>query len=487
MTTGFGYPHDYGLSILLQDDGKIVGAGVRTDFDNSEFAMVRYNSDGTIDESFGTNGKVTYANGGAESAALQPDQKIILSGYSGPNSGTESSDTHELLRFNTDGSLDTTFGVNGRVSTSFGEEFRHNREAVLVLPDGKILQTGTLRHFVSKITLARFESDGGIDSTFGINGSVVMELPDFGESTPSIRMQGDKIIVGGRLSVNSSLTRFMLLRFGSNGTIDSTFGVNGISITEIQDAQHILTQFEVLEDGKLLVTGRVDFSNPERDFWLLRFNENGTLDTSFGTNGMVSTDFGYDDVSIVLIPLSDGNIIVAGWVWEPNNYCGFGIARYDSNGTLNPSFGIGGKMVVQIGPKNDYCLSGTQQSDGKILLFGDRDITESANDFNWDFTLVRLSTEGCGTRTDVSTSIDDIESFHVSPNPATNSVHISCNWVKNDDNVRLTIINSVGQVVAIYHMQSEHTALDVSEFKSGIYILNMSNGSSNSNRKLVIE
>jgi uncharacterized delta-60 repeat protein len=487
VTTGFGAVHDYGLTMLLQADGKIIGTGSSKDNNGTpSFAMVRYNSDGSIDESFGLNGKVTYPNGGAESAMLQPDQKIILSGYSRANSYSLSSDTHELLRFNTDGSLDSTFGVNGRVSTSFGEEFNHTRASVMVLPDGKILQCGTLRHFVSKVTLGRYESNGLVDSTFGVNGSMVMELPDFGVLHPSVRLQGDKILLSGRLSVNNSSTRFMLLRFNYNGDIDTTFGTNGIVTTEVQNVQHIGGQFEVLEDGKILLTGRVD-PHPELDYWLLKYNENGTLDSAFGTNGMVSTDFGHDDISSTLVTLSDGKIIVAGWIWEPDNYNGFGIAKYNSDGTLDLGFGAGGKMEIQIGPKNDNCYSGIEQPDGKLLFFGHTDITQNANDVNWDFALVRLSTAGCGIRTNISDPEDEADSFTLFPNPATNSVNINYNWVKSGGKARLRIINSVGQVVFSSQMKSEHMVLDVSEFKSGIYFVNVTVGTNKSNEKLIIQ
>ncbi|MGE0636833.1 MAG: T9SS type A sorting domain-containing protein [Bacteroidia bacterium] len=464
VITNMGTIRDAGLSVMLQTDGKIVGVGYSDNGNSWKFSMVRYNTDGSIDSTFGTNGKVLANNGGAEAATLQPDQKILLSGSTG--SSPLSSDSYALLRFNIDGSPDSSFGTYGRVNTTFGD-YDHRGFGVIVQPDNKIVQCGTLRNQVTKFTLTRFEVDGSLDSTFGTNGSVITDMQEFGE-TYFLSLQNDgKIIQSGRLRNGSSMD-FVLIRYLSNGIIDSTFGINGMVLTDIEGDDENFGGVAIQPDGKILGTGRVDNnSNPtDRNFWLIRFNEDGSLDNTFGTGGKVSTDFGYDDISIVLILLSDGKIIVSGWIHKPNDVADLGIAKYNTDGSLDTTFGTNGKIITTIGNYGDYVYSGAEQPNGKIILFGFTD-RGSGTVGDWDFFAARYGFNGHSIGIN---DIDNTTNVQIYPNPTTST---------------LTIQNASG----LYHLSDitgktllsglasgETFTLDISALSSGVYFLTLSEG-----------
>ena len=337
VTTDFGADSsDYGYSVALQPDGRIVVAGNSS----SNFALARYQPDGSLDTSFGTNGLVTTGFGASSdgySVALQPDGKIVVAGY---NYG--SSSNFALARYQPDGKLDTNFGTKGLVTTDFGADTSDYGYSVALQPDGKILVAGSSGEYPNdNFALARYQPDGSLDTSFGTNGLVTTDF-GAGDVGYSVALQPDgKIVVAGYSSDYSTFVRFALARYLPNGSLDSGFGTNGLVTKDFGAGTSDYGKSLALQpDGKIVVAGFTSGSSIFLSFALARYQPDGSLDTSFGTNGLVTTDFGAEDRGYSLALQPDGKIVVAGSSNEfPNGNVDFALARYGSDGSLDRQFG----------------------------------------------------------------------------------------------------------------------------------------------------
>jgi uncharacterized delta-60 repeat protein len=324
VTTAFALPGDTGDGVAIQNDGKIVVVGRVSGL----FAVARYNPDGSLDTSFGTAGEVTTdfgsTPGEASGVVLQPDGKLVAAGTAGS--------AFALARYNTDGSLDTSFGTSGKVTTLTPTQGlpQLSLYGAVLQSDGKILvwglDPGTYFSPGAEIVLVRYNSNGSLDSTFGSGGQTAFGYP-FG-SKGGLALQSD-----GKILLIASGS---LVRLNSDGTTDPTFGANGSVMTGLGRTGAIAVQ----ADGKVLVVGGL--SDPPQPGWFAvkRYNANGTLDATFGTGGVTSTDFGGNPASgtaIVIQP--DGKIVAAGMA-QVSNGTDFAIARYlpENVGTPNQRF-----------------------------------------------------------------------------------------------------------------------------------------------------
>src|SRR5262245_36012650 len=332
-------------------------------------------SSGTLDRIFGTAGTVSTDFGGTSAAAravaVQPDGKIVAAGLAAINGVVD----FALARYNRDGTLDASFGTGGIVTTPFDFPGSFDTVTSVVLqPDGKIVMAGsTVINSFAEFALARFNSDGTLDDGFGTGGMVTTAFTSSISATPSgqvsaeaqsVAVQADgKIVAAGEANVDGG-EDFALVRYNSNGTLDATFGTGGKVTTAFLGSagQAFAFAFSVAiqPDGHIVAAGyfsnnAADASAPNFDFALARYNSNGTLDTSFGTGGKVTTDFaGPDDKATSVAFQPDGKILVAGAA-GPYVIRGFdfALARYNSNGTLDASFGTGGKATTDFGGVQD--------------------------------------------------------------------------------------------------------------------------------------
>ncbi len=382
VTTKIGSEQNIAQGVLLQPDQKILIVGYSNNGKYHEFALIRYNIDGSLDTSFDFDGKVTTAIGSsraeASSALLQPDGKILLAG------GSDQEFT--LARYNDNGDLDSTFGNSGIVTMSVtaGADIGHS---VALQPDGKILFAGySLNGNTSDYSLVRLNSNGSLDSLFGQGGKVITPIgtgDDFGLSTT---LQSDgKILVAG-YSHNGSNNDFSLARYNTNGSLDTSFDFDGKVTIAIGSSRDEARGITVQSDGKILMAG---FSYTQIsgnfDFAIVRLNPNGSLDQTFGDKGKVITSIGIgDDISRSITLQPDGKILVLGYCSnsESND---FALARYNTDGSLDTTFDSDGIVTTSIGIGNDFGLSVTVQSNGKILAAG----------YSEDkFALVRYNSDG---------------------------------------------------------------------------------------------
>lgn len=281
---------------------------------------------------------------------------------------------------------------------------------VVVAPDGKIIMAGyTGSSSDPKFAVARLNPDGSPDNTFSIDGKTTTNIFDRSEGN-AVALQSDgKILVAGSANMNfDNLDWFAVARYNTDGTLDNTFGANGIATTYFGESNDVAYAMVIQPDGKIVVGGSSYDVLTGLNFAIARFDTDGSLDNTFSFDGKITTDFntGFDAIySLTLQP--DGKILAAGYADITVSFAKFGLARYNSDGTLDNTFGSGGKVAVGESNFNFIAREVMLMPDGKILLIG-----RSDNAFSGDYiTIARLNSDGS---LDITFSDDGI----ISHNPA---------------------------------------------------------------------
>jgi uncharacterized delta-60 repeat protein len=391
--TPVGSGNAYISDLKLTSDGKILAAGTSFNGTDFDFALGRYNTNGTVDTTFGlTPGRTITDFGGNDSIVGIAFHTTATSGVVA--AGTTNNGTNNfiaLARYNlnvngvTDGSLDSAFGTAGTLSTDLGVA-----SGVVVDGSQNILVSGTLSN---DFVLYRYNSTGALDGTFGSGGKATA---DFGnaETSTCIALQTDgKILVAG-YTYNSSTgyTDFALARFLVTGTLDPNFGTGGKVTTRIlgfDKANGIVAR----SDGKIFLVGSSG-SGAISYFGLVRYNADGTLDPTFGWSGKVLTSFGGFEIGYRVVLQPDGAILVAGSSSNGVN-TDFALARYSSNGTLDNSFNSlkthahdsTGEVTTDFAGFNDEAHAMALLPDGRIVLGG---FSIQGSGLEW-FALARYS------------------------------------------------------------------------------------------------
>ena len=352
-----------------------------------------------LDENFGTEGKVVTSFGSANSNMasidVQSDGKIITCGsyYNGIINQIA------LSRYNVDGSLDVSFGDNGKVITPIGTKKENESNTVRVFKDGNIIVGATSELNIHSITLVRYDSSGKLDLSFGENGILVSEFND-AVNFSTLEIQSDnKIVVGGSMSISKSgyYSNFILVRYNIDGSKDTSFGEDGLVninigtvLNNLTTSDDYLGKIKIQSDGKIIASGMtyVSQSNGNGDFGMIRLNTDGSLDSNFGINGKVITDFGATEEANSIQILSDGKIILSGiYYYNDDANEKIVIAKYNSDGTLDASYGNNGKVVFE-SETTVFAFTSEIQTDGKLLVSGFI-IKASA-----DFFILRFNVDG---------------------------------------------------------------------------------------------
>lgn len=365
--------------------GKIVVAGTTwVNDNNTDFAVARYNSDGSPDNSFDGNGVLTL--GVADKAAVakgvvvQPDGKTVVAGYA--ENGEKQ--VLALMRLNVDGLPDSSFGTYGKVTTAIGT-LATRANAVLLQPDGKLVAAGAVDN---DFVVARFHSNGLLDDSFGFNGIARTPVGVGGAEANAIALQADgKIVVAG-LAYNGFNTDFAVLRYTTNGLPDSSFDMDGKVMTAIGSKDDLAAAVKIQPDGKIVVAGS-SIIGAGLDISMVRYLPNGSLDGSFGNLGRVVTDVGAGslDLGQSLAIQPNGRILVGGF--SALGPITFTVVRYQTNGSPDNSFDNDGKVTIPVGlGLDDRSFAMTLQSDGKIIVAGTSTVGGS------QFSAVRLHENG---------------------------------------------------------------------------------------------
>jgi uncharacterized delta-60 repeat protein len=366
VTTAVGSSASEAFAVAVQADGKFVSAGYSLNAVNRDFALVRYEANGTLDTSFGTGGKVTTDIGNDHNEilalAIQPaDGKLIAAGYS--SNGVD--DDFTLARYNPNGTLDNTFGTGGIARTNFNNSFDY-AEALVIQPDGKIVAAGfSFNGAFYDFALARYNADGTPDNTFGTGGKVTTDFAGGDDLALSLALQADGKLVAAGLSAAD----FGVARYNSDGSLDTGFDTDGRVTTSI-GAFDLAYAVAAQADGKIVIAGETD-NGVSSDFALVRYESSGALDTTFDGDGKVTTPIGSgNEFAEALLIQSSGKIIAAGHSFNNGN-ADFALARYNADGALDATFGTGGKVTTDFGNSaNDFIAALALPSASRLIAVG---------------------------------------------------------------------------------------------------------------------
>jgi len=372
VTSNLGFDQQYPESLTLLSDGFIATAQVMNpSAGNGDIALVRYNSNGGLVNSFSGDGiLISYYMKGTSSdvlaVATQPDGKVIAAGK-GYNESTNAY-ALSVARFNTNGSLDQSFGDAGVASVYFDPNIQ-TVTAVALQSDGTIVAGGNVETTLgTDFAIARFTSAGVPDANFGTDGKIIYDFDGYDYlSSLAVQSDGNILAVGG-----TSTSNFSIVRFLPNGTVDANFGTDGKVIIDFYGETDDANAVKVQTDGKIIVAGETyntDIAN--YSFAAVRLTSAGALDNTFGTGGKAVIDFGAEaDARGDYVLIQDDGKYVIGGTENVQTGLQTALVRLTSAGVLDPTFGTGGK--VETAYTGEFSFNGLAlQSDNKIIAGGD--------------------------------------------------------------------------------------------------------------------
>lgn len=409
VITSFSEP-SFGYDLAIQNDGKLILVGEYTGGLLGDFAVARYLSDGSLDPSFSSDGKVsTDVNSNLDRAfgvAIQSDGKILVTGLAIHQLSQSQDADYALVRYNIDGSLDNTFGNNGIITTDFGD-IAEIGMSIAIQANGRILVTGITSN--GFFTLLRYNSNGTLDLAFGESGIVVIGNA-FSYGYKVLVQSNSKILVGGE-----SGNDFSIVRYNSNGTLDSQFGNNGMATTNIGLNSDKFGSMIIDNNDKIvLVGGSRNQNNSDYYNSIIRYNSNGIIDSTFGNNGIFTKDLTFrDDYAASILIQDDGNIVVSGLSKNINDSeYDFSIMRITTDGLIDSLFGINGVVITDLG-SNEGTADIILDSGGDLVLGGYT---------NEDFVLVKYKLNNLPLNINNSKISKNLSIF---PNPTSNLINVS--------------------------------------------------------------
>ncbi len=433
--------------VLIQEDARILVCGTGTTETNAEdFVIARFRPDGTVDSTFNQTGFRVIDFFGKDdfcyAMALQQDGKILITGIATtlvPKRKTA------IVRLLEDGTFDKSFGTNGIVING-DDQYGENPRAIIYQPDESIIVTGSVQVGAATLLCAifKYEEDGTPDLTFGENGLVKTIVPEGFNPSFGILQEDGKIITGGSLLGNT--IESLILRFTTEGVVDSSFGTNGVARINYFNEDHNAYSVAFQADQKLLVVAGITHSG-KRDFCVLRYTTNGTIDSTFGTNGRVITPFSSGSNTAHAVSVQDDQkILLAGFLGTTPNH-DFALARYTTTGSLDAGFGIGGKVITDFG-EDDVAFAMAIQTDKKIVLAGHTIDNAEIGDFAVARYLSGLET--------VSTTAPpaDVLNFELYPNPTVQEARLKYSLME-DQKISIRLYDVTGKIIQRF-IENEH-------------------------------
>ncbi|ANF52163.1 hypothetical protein A0O34_17290 [Chryseobacterium glaciei] len=472
--SGF-YVHNsgaYGKSIEIDANQKMV---IGTYSTNSSFKFYRFSSSNQLDTTFGISGSTSISLGG-ENAVLndmkiQPDGKIVAVGY-WEDAGSANRKDFIVIRLNADGTLDTTFNSTGKLTVAFGSN-EDIANAVAIQTDGKILVAGhSFTGSYRDVAIARINTDGTLDNTFGTNGKITTDIAGNHDAATCIAINNDGKFAVGSYTYGAGSSNifadFGIAKYNSNGSLDTSFSSDGKHVVVIAPSfndKPVAIAFQ--SNGKILMGGSALLSTSSRDdFAVVRLNANGTLDTSFNSAGIFTTAIGSsDDTAYAMKLLSDGKILLAGTITS-GSYSDIGLIRVTSNGYLDTTFGTNGK--TQQGYGNLSVIQDMDiMSDGKIMVCG------SAGTTNIFLARFNGSTPLSLGTNDLTA---DIKELSVYPNPVKDVLY-------SDQKLENFELYSVSG--SLIRSGKNENSISVHDLPKGMYMLKIKNKDKSITKKII--
>ena len=465
------YYNQEARDIAIQPDGKIVIAGsnkVLSSGADYNFYVSRFNPDGTIDLTFGTNGTGTvsidikgismYDTGDA--LVIQSDGKIVIAGSAGLNNDGRHA---AFARLNANGTLDTTFGIGGQTSFPIGNDTQFPNARIYEMQlqtDGKIVAVGSARNSSTSndFAIVRLNIDGSLDTDFSNDGKHTVNFGDYADVASHLAILPDgKIMVAGNSGEDLGLIRLF-----DDGSLDSTFGTAGKMTIPTGTGSYYLRGMGWQPDGKIVTAGTSLATNS--NIILQRFNADGTVDATFGTNGRTETDIdsgSEDDPGKTILFQPDGKIIVTGEV-RTGSTTYFAVLRYTNSGILDTTFSNDGQILTSFGVGFSAAYSSILQPDGKLLVTGTYGYSSQ-----WDVAIARYHT---GITT-LGINYNQLYKIAVYPNPASQILQISGTALANK-NYKVSDVSGKVFMNGVFNPSQQ---IDVSELAKGIYFLTTDN------------
>lgn len=399
--TAPGTGGDFQNGLAIQTDRSIVAAG-SSDMGagGDQFRVSRYTKRGDLDASFGSAGTVltpVSSLGGFDEhiwdVALQQDGKIVAAGEANMGAGAGGAN-YALARYHPDGSLDASFGGDGIVVTAIAPgDNRDNANAVALQADGKIVAAGGVRTAPSSSTndfvVARYNADGSLDTSFGGGDGIVITAvaPTRNDGITGLAIQPDRrIVVGGQANMGPGAggQNFAFARYNADGTLDSSFGGDGIVTTAVAvgDGFDTAWDFALQADGKILGAGNALMGSGHFEVALARYHPDGNLDESFGSGGIATASAPEGDAEVWAVQIDRAGRYVIGGDAVGATFFDSMLARFLPDGALDPSFGSGGFVVTSVAPDAGYdAIFGVAlDKTGKIVASGECDQPATGTD-----------------------------------------------------------------------------------------------------------
>jgi uncharacterized delta-60 repeat protein len=396
---------DFAWDVAVQSDGKTVAVGQAHGVDNvADFAIVRYTDIGSLDSSFGVGGKVIVNSfdgnatddnnfSFAKSVAIQTDGKIVVAGYVVTEGSQQSN--FVLVRLNPlDGTLDSSFGAGGIVTTDFGGS-SDQADDLAIDSYGRIVVVGTRDG--SDIAIARYTTSGALDPSFdgdgpvAGNGKVVLNIASSPEEFAGgvvIQPDDQKIIIASQFLDQNFATQVAITRLdGGNGARDVGFGTGGTALPAFPAHESVLSAMVegvALDGEKIVAAGAALQAQNFFDVFVLRLNSNGTPDSTLGGDGFVVTNLGTnsDDRAFDVVVQPNGKIIIGGSTDGGSGSLDFLTARYNVDGSPDDSFAPGGILREDFGISNTpKIVHGVALTENGVVVAGQVDLSATASDF----------------------------------------------------------------------------------------------------------
>ncbi len=461
---------------VVQSDDKIIVAGNYYSKGKDGFFIMRFLSKGNLDADFGDSGKALIKFNyflKVRDAAIQPNGKIIVTGYGRPNN---ESGTYDMItiRLTKEGKLDSSFGSNGKLITDFGTDEYSN--GVCVQQDGKIILAGVYNGV--ECLLVRCKANGELDSTFGNNGKVISAV-SFITGYRSVAVQSNKKIIAGGSSGNPN-SIFLIGCYKPNGAIDSSFGSSGFIQTQCSNDGDNLEKLILQKDGKIIAAGRTDLNGLNdtlKDMIAVRYKNNGALDKTFGKAGIATIslqNFYMEAYSAVL--QADGKLILAGDGGKSNDHPDYCIARLTINGQPDSSFANNGIIFTNI-KKSDVAFGAGIQSNGDIIAAGNS-FTNNINITGISLVAYKQDSENLNNNFIQS-------NINIYPNPAKNILHIE--GLSSTQKTNLSVADLSGNIKLQSESITGSYSLNIASLKTGNYLLKIETGDNAVTKKFMKE
>ncbi len=460
ITAGTG--SGFGKDVAIQHDGKILIAGIASNGNANDFVVMRLDEDGNIDPDFGENGMVftDFANltDAAESMAIDSSGRIIVAGYTDSGDGF----LFAVARYSSDGIPDSTFGVNGKVVIPVGTS--GFCKGVAIQADQKIVLGGYATNPQSgtnEFALVRLLTNGTPDDTFGENGLVLTNLNIGAAVANALIIQPDgKILLAGQALRDATFHwEIAIVRYHDDGSLDVSWDEDGIVLTAIPNKDATISTIQIQPDQRILVGGYSGTAQSNNLFTVARYEITGSIDLLFGDHGIVHNTYGAENNQITDLAIQpDGHIIVAGSSLSGNGDR-FAIARLDDSGDLDPSFGNGGVVITPVGA-NAGIEAIALQEDGKLVAVG-----ASFNVPKFDIVAARYET---GLMTSVDHDQSAPSEVSIYPNPFTEFINI-----RSASSVEASLFDLHGHLLMRKIVEAGEGRLDVSRIPDGIYSISI--------------